>query len=379
MLCVCFAISIDYAPRAADKFEEHIGPKGVCQSVSLAGKLTPVMSQRNRERPVVRAYASQDAIDMVSDDDWDEYETRLLQGSSSGTTSTLSERKAQSPSKSRPYKREREADTPVPTNPDERMTKRPKRSDESKSGKPLEATSRKNPSDVPVPPVPRNIIDVDADDSSYRLNSVVDQARVGLSSRSFSFSIKPIEIRVSAGLSRLSRSSSTNRLSKLGASVDVTDAPTTPLTLGAKPRSPKPSAEGTIGAEGNAPPANPKGKAAGGLKLVRPEKKKPKKQLQAEKKALELREKKMTRREFIQYVYEEKLKEELENAPPKKLVLKEKVIWYAEPGSAKASDSFDRKRYEMVCILCCCCLILAYSPSSSFAMEPPSCRTSTTQ
>ena len=62
---------------------------------------------------------------------------------------------------------------------------------------------------------------------------------------------------------------------------------------------------------------NFKGKPAGGVKLMRPEKKKSKKHLEAEKKALELREKMMTRREFIQYSYEKKLKEELEDAPPK--------------------------------------------------------------
>lgn len=322
------------------------------------------MSQRNRQQPVVRAYANQDAVDLVSDDDWDEYETRLLQGSSSGTMPTPPSHKAQSPSKSSPYKREREeAVTPVPTDPDERVTKRPRRSDDSKSGKPSDAgvSPRTNPSDVPI------LIDVNAADS---INSVVDQARVERSSRNFSFSIKPIEIRVSAAMSRLSGSSSTNRLSKLGAS---------PLPLGAKSRPPKPSAEETDGAEGDVPPANPKGKSAGKLKLARPEKKKPKKQLEAEKKALEMREKKMTRCEFIQYLYEEKLKEELETAPPKQLILKDKVIWYAEPGSAKASDSFDRKRYEMVCVLCCCLDSPAYSPSSSFAMGPPSCRTLKTQ
>ena len=60
------------------------------------------------------------------------------------------------------------------------------------------------------------------------------------------------------------------------------------------------------------------------LRLVGPEKKKKTtKALEAEKKALDLREKKMTRREFIQYLYEEKLKEELENAPLKRLVLKD--------------------------------------------------------
>ena len=80
----------------------------------------------------------------------------------------------------------------------------------------------------------------------------------------------------------------------------------------------------------------------------------------------------MTRREFIQYLYEEKLNEELENVPLKRLVLKDKVIWYAEPGNAKAVDSFDRGCYEMVRVprLCCCftrpCLSCspAHSPSS---------------
>ena len=86
----------------------------------------------------------------------------------------------------------------------------------------------------------------------------------------------------------------------------------------------------------------------------------------------------MRRREFIQYSYEEKLKEELEDAPPKQLVLKDKITWYAEPGTAKASVSFDRKRYEMVCVLCCCSTP-AYSPSSPFVMGPLWCRSSKTQ
>ena len=351
------------------------------RAASLASnKLTPVMPPRNREQPVARAYANQDAIDLVSDDDWDEYETRLLRESSSGTT-TSPNRKAPSPSKSSPQKREREeAVTSIPAEPDERATKRPRRSDVSKSGKPVKAnvSPRTKPSDVPIPPVPRDLVAIDADESTHHINSAVDQARVGHSSRSFSFSIKPIEIRASAALSRLSGSTGTDRLSKLGASVKMTDASATSPPLGATPLPTKPSAEETSGAEGNAPPANPKGKPAGGAKLIRPEKKKSKKQLEAEKKALELREKKMTRREFIQYLNKEKLKEELEDAPPKQLVLKDKIIWYAEPGTAKASDSFDRKRYEMVCVLCCCS-IPTYSPSSLSAMGPLSCRTSTTQ
>ena len=352
------------------------------RAASLASnKLTPVMPQRNREQPVARAYANQDAIDLVSDDDWDEYETRLLRDSSSGTT-TSPDRKAPSPSKSSPQKREREeAVTSVPAEPDERATKRPRRGDVSKSGKPgvkANVSPRTKPSDVRIPPVPRDIVDIDADDSTQHMNSAVDQARLGHSSRSLSFSIKPIEIRASAALSGLSGATGTNRLSKPGASVKVTDALATSLPLSAKPRPTKSSAEGTNGAEGNTPPANSKGKPAVGVKLMRPEKKKSKKQLEAEKKALELREKKMTRREFVQYLYEEKLKEELKDAPPKQLVLKDKIIWYAEPGTAKASDSFDRKRYEMVCVLCCCS-IPAYSPSSLFVMGPLSCRTSTTQ
>ena len=106
-----------------------------CQSC----KLTPVMSQRHREQAVVRAYANQDAIDMISDDDWDEYEARLLEGSSSGTMPTSPERDAQSPSKSSPQKRKREdAGITIPTDSDERATKRPRQRDEGESGKPFE-------------------------------------------------------------------------------------------------------------------------------------------------------------------------------------------------------------------------------------------------
>ena len=87
----------------------------------------------------------------------------------------------------------------------------------------------------------------------------------------------------------------------------------------------------------------------------------------------------MTRREFIQYLYEEKLKEELKSMPLKRLILKDKFIWYAEPGNAQAVDSFDRRRYEMVraprsastLLFCPAPLILL---SSSFAIEPPSSR-----
>ena len=74
----------------------------------------------------------------------------------------------------------------------------------------------------------------------------------------------------------------------------------------------------------------------------------------------------MMRSVFIQYLHEEKLKEELENTPLKWLVLKDKVIQYAEPGNEKASDSFDRQRHEMVCVPrsasypCCCLAALAY-------------------
>ena len=99
-----------------------------------------------------------------------------------------------------------------------------------------------------------------------------------------------------------------------------------------------------------------------------------------------LEEKKMTRREFIQYLYEEKLKEELKNTPLKRLVLKDRVIWYAEPGNAKAVDSFDHRCYEMVRVpRFASVLLLLFCPpllillSSSFAIEPPSSRISTTQ
>ena len=108
---------------------------------------------------------------------------------------------------------------------------------------------------------------------------------------------------------------------------------------------------------------------------MRREKKKSKKQLEAKKKAPELREKMVMRREFIQYLYAEKLKED---AQPKQLILKDKIIWYAEPGTAEAPDSFDHKRYEMVCVRCCCSTP-SYSPSSSFVMGPLVRRTSATQ
>ena len=45
---------------------------------------------------------------------------------------------------------------------------------------------------------------------------------------------------------------------------------------------------------------------------------------------------------IIQGLYEEKLKEQLGNAPLKTLVPKDKVIWYAEPGNVKTSNSFNR-------------------------------------
>src|SRR5258706_786472 len=105
-----------------------------CQSC----KLTPGMSQKHREQAVVRAYANQDAIDMISDDDWDEYEARLLEGSSSGTMATPPERETQSSSKSSPQKRKRgDTGTSTSTDSDERATKRPRGSDECKSGKPF--------------------------------------------------------------------------------------------------------------------------------------------------------------------------------------------------------------------------------------------------
>ena len=154
-------------------------------------------------------------------------------------------------------------------------------------------------------------------------------------------------------LLQLSIRLASDRLSKLGALVDMTDVSALSLPLGPKPPPTKPFAEGTNRAEGNVPSANSKGKPAGGVKLMRLEKKKSKKHLEAKKKALELREKKMTRRKFIQYSYEVLLKEDLADPPPKRLVLKDKIIWYAKPGTAKASDSFDSKRYEMVFVLCC--------------------------
>ena len=48
----------------------------------------------------------------------------------------------------------------------------------SKSGKPVEANAspRTKPRDVPTPPVPRDIVGIDAHDSTY---PAIDQARVG--------------------------------------------------------------------------------------------------------------------------------------------------------------------------------------------------------
>ena len=337
------------------------------------------MSRKHREQAVARAYANQDAIDMISDDDWDEYEARLLKGSSSGTTQTSSERKARSPSKSSPHKRKREEeDTSLSSDSDERVPQPPKRTrrnDEGKSGKPFKTKMGLRTDPIDVAALPKPIIDVHGDDSSQSTHSVANQTHVGRGSRT----IKSIEIHASTPLSRLSGSSGTKKPSKLGASVDVIDIPRSsppsslplplPLPLSAQTAPPKHSSPPTAAAtsvvpvkeaddaeENILPPrAKPKGKpaTAGGskkAKLVKPEKKKTKKELEAEKRALDLREKKMTRREFIQYLYEEKLKEELENAPVKSLVLKDKIIWYAEPGNAKASDSFDRRRYEMVCV-----------------------------
>ena len=342
------------------------------------------MSRKHREQAVVRAYANQDAIDMISDDDWDEYEARLLEGSSSGTMATPPEHETQSSSKSSPQKRKRDdTGTSTPTDSDERATKRPRESDECKSGKPFKtktemvgarARARTDPVDIAAPPKDIIDVDADADDSNHstRTHSVVNRVPVGPPGRGRRACaiITPMEIHASAAaaLSRLSGSgsSSTKRLSKLGASGG--DSKTLlPLSAPTPPLPPKPSARAsapvvekkTDDMGGRVTPsvaataaAKTKGKPAAGaskVKLVRPEKKKTKKELEAEKKALDLREKKMTRREFIQYLYEEKLKEELENAPLKTLVLKDKVIWYAEPGNAKASDSFDRRRYEMVC------------------------------
>ena len=347
-------------------------------------RLTPDMSRKHREQAVVRAYANQDAIDMISDDDWDEYEARLLEGSSSGTMATPPKHETQSSSKSSPQKRKRDdTGTSTPTDSDERATKRPRGSDECKSGKPFKtktemvgarARTRTDPVDIAAPPKDIIDVDADADDSNHstRTHSVVNRVPVGPPGRGRRACaiITPMEIHASAAaaLSRLSGSgsSSTKRLSKLGASGG--DSKTLlPLSAPTPPLPPKPSARAsapvvekkTDDVGGRVTPsvaataaAKTKGKPAAGaskVKLVRPEKKKTKKELEAEKKALDLREKKMTRREFIQYLYEEKLKEELENAPLKTLVLKDKVIWYAEPGNAKASDSFDRRRYEMVC------------------------------
>ena len=84
-------------------------------------------------------------------------------------------------------------------------------------------------------------------------------------------------------LIQLSIRLASDRLSKLEALVEVTDVSALSLPLGPKPPPTKPSAEGTNGAEGNAPPANPEGKPAGGVKLMRPEKKKSKKQLRSRK------------------------------------------------------------------------------------------------
>ena len=40
----------------------------------------------------------------------------------------------------------------------------------------------------------------------------------------------------------------------------------------------------------------------------------------------------MMRRDFIQCLHKEKLREKLENAPLKRPALKDKVIYYVEPG-----------------------------------------------
>jgi hypothetical protein len=285
------------------------------------------MPAKNCEQPVVRAFASQDAVDLVSDDDWDAYEIRMLQGSSSSSGPMPTP--PDCPSKSSPQKRKRdEAGVPIPPEP---ASKRPRRGDQHKSGKST-ATAAGSRTD-PIA-VPKEIVDMDADST----NSVVDRARVGPSGRcTLSSKPKPVDVRASSALLRSAGVSSTTGVSKLGASVDVADI---------SPAHGRPKHPAVKEAEGNIPVAKDKGKPTGGLKLVR---KKTKKQLEEERKVLELREKKMTRREFIQYLYEEKLKGDLEDAPPKQLVLKDRVIWYAEPGGAKASDSFDRKRYEMVC------------------------------
>ena len=90
-------------------------------------------------------------------------------------------------------------------------------------------------------------------------------------------------------------------------------------------------------------------------------------------------ERKTKKRGFIQYLYEERLKDEEIQARAKDM-----VTWSAEPGNAKASISVDRRRYETVCVPRsnpCCCLpfILLSSALARVAMESPSCRISTTQ
>ena len=64
-------------------------------------------------------------------------------------------------------------------------------------------------------------------------------------------------------------------------------------------------------------------------------------------------ERKTKKRGFIQYLYEERLKDEEIQARAKDM-----VTWSAEPGNAKASISVDRRRYETVCVPrsnpCCC-------------------------
>ena len=52
------------------------------------------------------------------------------------------------------------------------------------------------------------------------------------------------------------------------------------------------------------------------------------------------------------------------------LVPEDKVILYAEPGSAKASDPFDRRRYEMVCVPRSVSVLLFCRLFRSTAREP---------
>ena len=82
----------------------------------------------------------------------------------------------------------------------------------------------------------------------------------------------------------------------------------------------------------------------------------------------------MTRRELIQYLYEQSLKEGLEIAPLKRLALEDKMrklltLLIVDATRRCVCSSFHIRLVVKPFLLL----------SSSFALEPPSCRISTTQ